>query len=216
MKNPWFKFYPSDWRSDEELRNCSAAARGLWVEMLCLMHKAKPYGHLLINGDLLTDTQLSMQTGIPESQIVQSMHELEKAGVFSRNEKGVPYSRKMVRDEQKSNTAKNYGKKGGNPSLKGKVKGQHKPQNPSPDPEDINPPLPPNGKNFNGYGYDILNSISEDGLMDARSQAPGWDIQGHLVPIYNTAIREGKMEKPRYPNKAFPAWCKSYTKGKRA
>lgn len=76
-----------------------------------------------------------------------------------------------------------------------------------------NIPLTP--LNGNHRGFDILNLISDDGLIDARSQAPGWDIQGFMVPIYNTAIREGKMEKPRYPNKAFPAWCKSYTKGKR-
>jgi hypothetical protein len=44
------KFYPSDWRSDPMLRLCSLAARGLWMEMMCLMHEAEPYGSLLVNG----------------------------------------------------------------------------------------------------------------------------------------------------------------------
>ena len=48
MDNPWMKFYTADWRSDPALRMCSMAARGLWVEMICLMHEATPYGQLLI------------------------------------------------------------------------------------------------------------------------------------------------------------------------
>lgn len=76
------------------------------------------------------------------------------------------------------------------------------------------PPLPPNGKHFNGGGFDILNLISEDGLMDARSAAYGWDVQGYLVPFYNDQVNSGKFERPKYPDKAFPAWCKSFTKGK--
>jgi len=50
--NPWMKFYPADWRSDPMLRLCSLAARGLWAEMICLMHEAEPYGSLLVNGIL--------------------------------------------------------------------------------------------------------------------------------------------------------------------
>lgn len=225
-KNPWFKFYPTDWRSDAKLRNCGAAARGLWIEMLCLMHEATPYGHLLINGEMPTITQLSMQAAIPESQVPDLLGELEKSGVFSRNGKGVIYSRKMVRDAKKAAIAKNNGKNGGNPSLcndmpfsasdnppdKPPDKGGVKAQNPSPYPDFKNPPLPPNGHDG---GFDILNLISEDGLMDARSHAPGWDIQGYLAPIYTQSVRNGKLQKPRSPNKAFPAWCKSYTKGKR-
>ena len=50
MSVAWFKFYPSDWRADPALRMCSIAARGLWMEMLCVMHEATPRGSLLING----------------------------------------------------------------------------------------------------------------------------------------------------------------------
>ena len=47
MKLPLLKFYPSDWLSDEALRGCSPAARGLWVDMICLMAKSKKHGYLL-------------------------------------------------------------------------------------------------------------------------------------------------------------------------
>ncbi|HDA7904193.1 TPA: hypothetical protein O5V80_002738, partial [Staphylococcus aureus] len=64
MASPWMKFYPSDWRADPMLRLCSMAARGLWVEMLCIMHEATPYGTLLVNGRRLDKKQLAALVGI--------------------------------------------------------------------------------------------------------------------------------------------------------
>ncbi|PJX23863.1 hypothetical protein CAP48_12370 [Advenella sp. S44] len=31
-------------------KSCSLAARGLWHEMMCLMHESEPYGHMAVNG----------------------------------------------------------------------------------------------------------------------------------------------------------------------
>lgn len=119
-KNHWFKFYPGDWRSDQSLRLCTAAARGLWIEMLCVMHTAKPYGHLIVNGHPLTDTQLASLSGLPLDQVTALVAELENAGVFSRNTKGVIYSRRMTRDASKAAKCSVAGKRGGgSPALKG-------------------------------------------------------------------------------------------------
>ena len=49
-KRPWMKFYPADWRAEPSLRFTSLAARGLWIEMLALMHEATPRGSLLVKG----------------------------------------------------------------------------------------------------------------------------------------------------------------------
>ena len=38
MKRPSFQFYPGDWQSDLKLRRCSAAARGVWIDILCALH----------------------------------------------------------------------------------------------------------------------------------------------------------------------------------
>jgi hypothetical protein len=38
MKRPSFQFYPGDWQSDLKLRRCSAAARGVWIDVLCALH----------------------------------------------------------------------------------------------------------------------------------------------------------------------------------
>lgn len=99
---PWMKFYPAAWRADPALRMCSLAARGLWVEMLSIMHEAEPYGYLLVNGRPVTDAQLAVLAAAPSDQVPSLLDELESAGVFSRTRKGVIFSRRMVRDEKKS------------------------------------------------------------------------------------------------------------------
>jgi hypothetical protein len=131
---PFMKFYPQDWRADEKLRMCSLAARGLWLEMLALMHRSERYGQLLISGHVPTDAQLAVQVGAPPSEVSALLAELESAGVFSRAAIGAIYSRRMTRDAKKAKIARQNGKTGGNPSLRkqtensGSVKGVDKPQ----------------------------------------------------------------------------------------
>ncbi len=117
MADPWVKFYTGDWRSDPALKICSLAARGLWIEMICLMHEAHPYGHLLVNGLSPTDTQLGVLVGAAPEQIAAMLGELESAAVFSRTRAGVIYSRKLTRMAKKAATARNNGRLGGNPTL---------------------------------------------------------------------------------------------------
>jgi len=111
------KFYPTDWRSDPRLRMCGLAARGLWIEMIALMHEATPYGHLTVSGQSPTDAQLAVLAGTPSDQIPALLGELESAGVFSRTREGVIYSRKLTRMAKKAAIAKKNGKNGGNPRL---------------------------------------------------------------------------------------------------
>lgn len=128
MKQPWLKFYPSDWRSDAALRMCSMAARGLWMEMLGLMHHAEPYGHLVVNGSALDPKQLSQLAGCGLRECVNLLAELESCGVFSRTSEGIIYSRKMKRDFERSLKDKENGARGGNPILKGGVNPEDKAQ----------------------------------------------------------------------------------------
>lgn len=44
MKRPAFQFYPADWRNNAKLRRCSEAARGAWVDVLCVLHDSDEYG----------------------------------------------------------------------------------------------------------------------------------------------------------------------------
>lgn len=44
MKRPSFQFYPADWRNNANLRRCSPAARGVWLDVMCVLHDSDTYG----------------------------------------------------------------------------------------------------------------------------------------------------------------------------
>jgi hypothetical protein len=44
MRRPSFQFYPADWRNNAKLRRCSEAARGAWMDILCVLHDSDEYG----------------------------------------------------------------------------------------------------------------------------------------------------------------------------
>ncbi|MDE2105852.1 MAG: hypothetical protein KGL39_52000 [Patescibacteria group bacterium] len=99
-KPPAFQFYPGDWRRDTGLQACSLIARGLWHEMLCIMHDGEPYGHLAISGRPITEAQLARMVGESPRAVGRAIAELESGGVFSRSSEGAIYSRRMVRDDR--------------------------------------------------------------------------------------------------------------------
>jgi hypothetical protein len=41
---PSFQFYPGDWRKNANLGRCSMAARGAWMDVLCVLHDSDEYG----------------------------------------------------------------------------------------------------------------------------------------------------------------------------
>lgn len=43
---PWFQFYANDWKSDLGLQACSMAAKGLWIELLCVVLFSPRRGYL--------------------------------------------------------------------------------------------------------------------------------------------------------------------------
>jgi uncharacterized protein YdaU (DUF1376 family) len=59
--------------------------------------------------------------------------------------------------------------------------------------------------------YDISLYLTDQGLANAKAAVPGWDIYV-LIARYNEWVV--KHELPDYPERAFIAWCKGYTKGK--
>lgn len=50
MKRPAIMFYTGDWMKDPHLAMCSPATRGIWIDMICLMHENSESGRLA--GDL--------------------------------------------------------------------------------------------------------------------------------------------------------------------
>jgi hypothetical protein len=100
MKRPAFLFYPGDWQRNAKLRMCSLAARGLWLEMICIMHQSDVYGHLRIGPTSVTTEILGRVVGISIEDILPLVLELEHAGVFSRDADGTIICRRMISDEK--------------------------------------------------------------------------------------------------------------------
>lgn len=99
VKRPSFQWYPGDAQRDTALRSCSLEARGLWREMMDLMHDGEPYGFLTAGGVPIGDAALASLCGISTRKCTALLVELDTKRVCSRTEEGVIYSRRMVRDE---------------------------------------------------------------------------------------------------------------------
>jgi hypothetical protein len=132
MKRPAFQFYPADWRKDSALQLCSIAARGLWIEMLCIAHECEEYGKLKQNGMGFSHQTLAKLAGLSPQTCKKLLDELQRNGVFSRDEEGAIYSRRMIRDEYIRNIRAEAGSKGGSPFLLGNLVKQNGKQKQTP------------------------------------------------------------------------------------
>ena len=118
MKLPAFQFYPADWRKDPAVQSLSFHDRGVWFEMLCLMHESEQRGKLLLNGKKMPDEALSRLLGLDKQSLTKTIHRLLECGAASVcGETGAIINRRMVRDEEIRNIRKSCGKMGGNPNL---------------------------------------------------------------------------------------------------
>jgi len=93
------RFSVDAWMGDRGLRACSAAARGIWIDLLCIMHRAAPYGTLRTPlGNAYELPMLARVLEVRVSELKPLMKELENSGVFALDDEGVPYSRRMRRE----------------------------------------------------------------------------------------------------------------------
>jgi hypothetical protein len=127
MKLPAFQFYPGDWRKDPGIQSLTLEQRGAWLEIMCLMHEAKPRGYLVLNGKPFPEDSLGRLLGFREVDLLNQNQTtgishlltlLVERGVASKDqETGAIYCRRMVRDEEIRKTRAECGKLGGNPLL---------------------------------------------------------------------------------------------------
>lgn len=98
-KIPSFPFYPADWLKDPAIRSCTLAARGLWMDLLCLMWECPKRGVLLTGTTPWTSEDIARAEGIPPTVVRRLLDELLAAGVASLDENKAFYSRRIVREE---------------------------------------------------------------------------------------------------------------------
>lgn len=100
-------FYPGDWQKDPSLRRCSKAAKGVWMDMLCLLFECPDRGVFVdAGGRPWGDEDIAAAIGGDIASNLECIAELLAKGVAQRNARGAIFSRRMVRDEQERQAAK--------------------------------------------------------------------------------------------------------------
>jgi len=106
-------FFVGDWLRESGLRMCGLAARGLWIELLCHMHKMEHRGELRLNGKALGKQEIAALVGSSESTVEAALKQLLDYGVAEKDDDGTIYSRRMVREEKQRLSKVEAGRKGG-------------------------------------------------------------------------------------------------------
>src|SRR5262245_61473937 len=73
-----------EWRGDETLRTVSLEARGLWIEMLVIMHGCEPYGYLMHEGKPMPPKVLAKMVGCHVNKVTKLLRSLGDKRVCSR------------------------------------------------------------------------------------------------------------------------------------
>lgn len=95
-KNPSFLFYPGDWLKDPELRSCSPAARGVWIDIICLMSQCKEIGVLSTDGVAWNEERIARAVGGSDIAVTKALQELIEGGVLKRDRRGFFYSKRLI------------------------------------------------------------------------------------------------------------------------
>lgn len=102
--------------TDSGLRLCSWDTKGVYIDLLCIMAESNRYGYLEINDKAPTQEMLIKRLSIHHKTLKKCLRELQDHGILS-SDNGVLYSRKMTKQFTQHAQQKDFGKKGGNPTL---------------------------------------------------------------------------------------------------
>ena len=99
-KLPSFQFYPGDWKKDPGVQALDYEARGIWFEMLLMMHESEDRGRLLLNGQAMPIFALANILGIDQAKCQAKLKQILEYGVANLDpETGIISNRRMIRDE---------------------------------------------------------------------------------------------------------------------
>ena len=138
---PYLPLYVQDFSSDEKLRECSASATGVYIRLICLLHKCEEYGKITLKekdfvGDIFKSfaNKLSRQMPYDVDTIYSGVKELYDEGVIQIE--GFTLSQKrMVKDAELSEKRAVAGAKG----YEAKITHEEKKQTESKPKRDVKP-----------------------------------------------------------------------------
>jgi hypothetical protein len=133
---PYIPFYVQDFMTDEKLSECSAEATGVYIRIMCLLHKSHEYGTILLKQkDKQTTKQinnfaLKLVKHMPYSiKVIESgLTELIDEGVLILDGDRIT-QRRMVKDNDISLKRSKAGKKGGTQTQFAKAKDEANTEN---------------------------------------------------------------------------------------
>ena len=170
---PYLPLYVQDFSSDEKLRECSASATGVYIRLICLLHKCEEYGKIslkekdITGEDTLTNfaNKLSKQMPYPVETIRSGLQELYEEGVI-QIEGNTLSQKRMVHDAELSEKRALAGQKGYEAKVT-KVEKKQAPKAPKKAPE-VKEELSPLEKAYKDYA-DMRKSIKKP--MTERAMA---------------------------------------------
>lgn len=118
-EQPYIPLYVQDFISDERLRECSAESVGVYIMLMCVLHKQKEYGKLLLlqkynktpNKISNFAIKLSLHLPFDAATIERALGELLEEEVV-QIEGDALVQKRMVKDGELSNKRASAGKKG--------------------------------------------------------------------------------------------------------
>ena len=117
---PYIPLYVQDYLTDEKLNECCAASQGIYIKILCLMHKSEPYGTILLKQkDKQAPKLINNFAYKLAKHLLFTQDEIEKALIELLQEKvlqiegDVLSQKRMIKDNNISLLRSKAGKKGG-------------------------------------------------------------------------------------------------------
>ena len=114
-KLPSFQFYPGDWKRDSGVQALNAEERGIWFEILMLMHDSEQRGKLMLNGKPYPIDAIANIANSEKAKVNLAITKILTYGVAEIDAGGFIFNRRMLRDESFRMSRVFNGKKGGRP-----------------------------------------------------------------------------------------------------
>ena len=119
---PYLPLYVQDFLNDEKLLECSAAATGVYIRLMCMMHKSENYGKIAIKSRDLSlfggiepleqfASQLVRHMPYDKNEILKALKELVAEGVIYVDGNYLCQKR-MIRDSEISEKRAEAGRRG--------------------------------------------------------------------------------------------------------
>ncbi len=177
---PWFKFYWIDWLSDSKIRRCSLAARGLLIELLCLMADSEERGYLITGNKPWSNDDIAKAVVGPTETIPKLIEELLKSKALERDSRGALIYPDMAHDASVS-AARSKASKGN----KSETKDEQNADKTSTKPKEKGHKVPASPLVLSSISSSISDKVSEAASISSMgfNFKSAWPVKPHSTTL---------------------------------